>query len=198
MKLKTIFSSVFALLCSLTCAAQAPSPTPEPVGPTKPVVVMNTTANPVPVTGTVSGSVSVTNTLNVNAAQSGTWTVGIDGTPTVKLDDGTTVIAKTGSPRLVYSSGGVKPGFGTFQFPGGERIRVYGINRCESTVEFKMATVLIDSGLAGNVFLPPRTFSVGSGEHFTEVFEMLGGTLQLTNSGGSCDNGNIRWFIYSN
>ena len=64
-------------------------------------------------------------------------------------------------------------------------------------MEFKIATVLIESGIAGNVFLPPRTFSVGSGEHFT-VSDMLGGTLQLSNTGGSCDNGNIRWFIYSN
>lgn len=45
--------------------------TEEPVGPTKPVVVVNSSANPVPVSGTVSGSVSVTNTLNVKAEQSG-------------------------------------------------------------------------------------------------------------------------------
>ena len=49
---------------------------------TKPnVTVVNTTANPVPVIGTVTGQV----TGSVSATQSGTWNVGITGTPTVAI-----------------------------------------------------------------------------------------------------------------
>ena len=44
-------------------------------GPEKQVVVVNTAAEPVPVTGTIAGG-------TVQAQQNGTWTVGIDGTPT--------------------------------------------------------------------------------------------------------------------
>jgi len=56
---------------------------------TAPVTVQNTSANPVPVTGTASVSGSVA------ATQSGSWSVGITGTPTVNIANGAT------SPVLV-------------------------------------------------------------------------------------------------
>jgi len=196
MKMKTIVASSIALFCSLTIAVQVCSAqTVDLVGPPKPVIVVNTAANPVPVTGTVSGSVSVTNTLDVNAQQSGPWVVGIVGSPTIKIDpEANLVIAKTGSPRLHYNSGPINPaGFGTFISPGGEKIRIYASNRCESSQEFK-----IDSVLEGNVIVPVKSVNVGAGDHYTEVFEMLGGLLRLTNSGGACENGTVRWFVYTN
>jgi hypothetical protein len=59
--------------------------------PDKDVKIINTPAEAVPVTvqGTanVAGSVSVTNTPTVNAKQSGTWNVGIAGTPAVEVSN---------------------------------------------------------------------------------------------------------------
>ena len=46
--------------------------------PDKDVTVVNTPAQPVPVTGTVAVTGSATVSGTVNAAQSGSWTVGID------------------------------------------------------------------------------------------------------------------------
>jgi len=68
----TICIGIIISLASLQVAAQK--------GPT--VTVDNTPANPVPVTG----GVAITNAPTVDARQSGTWNVGITGTPTVQLD----------------------------------------------------------------------------------------------------------------
>jgi hypothetical protein len=65
----------------------------DPVGPVKPVVIVNTAAQPVPVQGTVSGSVSVVNTPSVtlvntptvDARQSGAWNVTLAGPAQVLL-----------------------------------------------------------------------------------------------------------------
>lgn len=53
--------------------------TAAPASSTQNVKVVNTLSEPVPIQGTVQ------------AAQSGTWNVGINGTPTVNLGDGTSV-----------------------------------------------------------------------------------------------------------
>ena len=59
----------------------------EPIGPPKPIVVVNTPANPVPVTGTVTGNVNVSGNVSVTNSP----TVKIDATAnTVKIDQGTT------------------------------------------------------------------------------------------------------------
>ena len=59
----------------------------EPVGPPKPMVVVNTPANPVPVTGTVTGNVSVSGNVNVTNSP----TVKIDPSAnTVKVEEGST------------------------------------------------------------------------------------------------------------
>jgi hypothetical protein len=53
----------------------------------KDVVVINTPAQAVPVAVQGTANVSVANTPTVNAKQSGAWTVGISGTPTVEIDN---------------------------------------------------------------------------------------------------------------
>lgn len=50
--------------------------------PGSPVLVVNKTANPVP----VAGEVNIGTLPAVDSKQSGTWNVGISGTPTVRLD----------------------------------------------------------------------------------------------------------------
>jgi hypothetical protein len=69
--------------------------------PAHDVNVVNTTANPVPTTlvGTsaISGNVSVVNTPTVNAQQSGAWTVGITGMPSVSI---------VGTPTVSLAAGG--------------------------------------------------------------------------------------------
>jgi len=54
------------------------SGSPVLAAPEKDVIVVNSSAQPVPVTGTVAVTGSTTISGTVNAAQSGTWTVGID------------------------------------------------------------------------------------------------------------------------
>lgn len=50
--------------------------------PGSPVLVVNKPANPIP----VAGEVNIGTIPAVDAKQSGTWNVGVTGTPTVKLD----------------------------------------------------------------------------------------------------------------
>lgn len=85
-------------------------------GGTQNVRVVNTTSQPVPTTvqGTVTGDVNVTNTPavtlspsgnSVQAQQSGTWNVGITGSPTVNLAPGTSVaVAGTANVSLIPGS----------------------------------------------------------------------------------------------
>ena len=54
------------------------SGSPVLAAPEKDVIVVNTPAQPVPVTGNVAVTGATTISGTVNAAQSGTWTVGID------------------------------------------------------------------------------------------------------------------------
>jgi|GEM_PF-3762667 len=78
----------------------------EPAGPTKPVVVVNPPSQPVPVTGTVTGNVSITSIPTVDARQSGQWNVGINGTPTVRIDpNANTVQFAPRGTSLVFDSG---------------------------------------------------------------------------------------------
>jgi hypothetical protein len=87
--------------------------------PTFNAKVVNTASNPVPTvaqgTTTISGNVGISPTANtVNAQQSGTWSVGITGTPTVKLDatgntvqaqqSGTWNVGLTGTPTVTVGN----------------------------------------------------------------------------------------------
>jgi hypothetical protein len=93
MNVRVLSLAVAILVGSAFSGVRAAPPDVKP-SPSTPVQVMNTSANPVPVNGsiTVTGTsnVNVTNTTlpvtgSVNASQSGTWNVGIVGTPTVKV-----------------------------------------------------------------------------------------------------------------
>jgi hypothetical protein len=69
---RCVFTAALAgVIASATLAAAD-----DPVGPTKPVVVVNTEQQPVPVTGTLVGTVTVANAPSVHAVQSGPWAVG--------------------------------------------------------------------------------------------------------------------------
>lgn len=104
------------------------------------------------------------------------------------------MVAKTGSPRLHYNSGPMDPATAfIFIVPGGSKLRFYLANKCGSSQQFEIASVLENN----NVF-PVKTINIGSGDNHTEVFEMLGGLIRLTNSGGECENGHVRWFVYTN
>jgi hypothetical protein len=102
-------SLVVALLLVVGAALGATvlrDPLAEAASPFTNVIVGNTTANPVPVVQQGTGNVNVTNqTLPVHeqgtvpASQSGTWTVGLDGTPGVTSADETDVVGSyTGAP----------------------------------------------------------------------------------------------------
>jgi hypothetical protein len=89
------FVGLLVLALSLAIAA------PHSVGAAPPnanVIVENTSANPVPTTavGTVpvAGSVSIDNQPTVSAQQSGSWSVGIDGTASVSVANQPTVSAE--------------------------------------------------------------------------------------------------------
>src|SRR5690349_23695235 len=84
-RLNKLAVGCIALGLSLLCA-------PIYAQKTAPVVVTNTSANPVP----VSGGVVVTNVPSVDAysRQSGEWTVGLSGTPTVRIDPEREVITR--------------------------------------------------------------------------------------------------------
>lgn len=57
-----------ALPSTRTEDARPAAPSTGPVGPTKPVVVVNSPDHPVPVTGTITGDVTVANTPDVHVA----------------------------------------------------------------------------------------------------------------------------------
>lgn len=161
----------------------------EPVGPTKPVEVVNTPAEPVPVTGTITGSVNVANTPNVNvvnaptvdARQSGQWNVGIAGTPTVRIDpNSNTVQFAPRDTELLLDSGQIQPlGSGAIHFPvevgSISKVRVYGINLCGSEVTFRT-----DALLPGGTVIQLDDFKEASGGRFTQIYDTLGATLRLT------------------
>lgn len=71
LRTRRVFSLAFAGL--LACAAVARAE--DPVGPTKPVVIVNSAQQAIPVTGTVAGTVTVANAPTVHATQSGPWVV---------------------------------------------------------------------------------------------------------------------------
>ena len=78
--------SLLALSVTLAIIAGV-NATPTQASGSAPVTVVNT---PLPVTGnaTVSGTVNIGNTPTVNAQQSGSWTVDINGTPSVSIANG--------------------------------------------------------------------------------------------------------------
>ncbi len=90
-KLKNyLAASVGVLLFVSVIALSIPQTGHSAVATDKDVRVINTTSEPVPVVAQGTTNVAVTNIPTVNAKQSGAWSVGITGTPTVQLDDSAT------------------------------------------------------------------------------------------------------------
>lgn len=76
----------------------------------KDVMVVNPTSSPVPVAQqgpvTVQGAITLVGPTDVNAHQAGVWNVGINGTPTVKIDPSSNVVTISNLPT--DSSGAVR------------------------------------------------------------------------------------------
>lgn len=198
--------SIVCALAALTVGAQ----TDEPLGPTKPVVVVNTPANPVPVTG----QLNIGNIPTVDARQSGPWIVGISGTPTVKLDPtantvqfasrGTNLVFDSGV--LNYSEDGNSLTFGPLDVRAFSKIRV-GINNMGfHDIDIFVRTSLVDSNPhLGNSFSVDR-FSVEDSEgdmdrggpSISKVYEVVGTKLFVTVSFRNQTEGQYRIAVFGN
>ena len=146
----------------------------EPIGPPKPVVVVNTPANPVPVAGTVTGNVNVSGNVSVTNSP----TVKIDSTAnTVRVDQGTTDV-------LLYIN---DHDFGTNLSPIGpidvskyKQIRVSFIlfGSSEGYLNMIVGSVMPD----GNGFLALDDLHSGSfdpGERYNRVFDVPGKHISI-------------------
>jgi hypothetical protein len=102
-----------------------------------PVIVVNTPSQPVPVTGIVTGTVTGT----VQAQQSGPWTVGISGTPTVQVASSLT------NPVFVRDVNSVAQPF---------RIELLGIDMIANPVSFTVPAkrLVIQDVSVGATVLP--------------------------------------------
>ena len=100
-KLKSC-SLVFAGFLILVCAFALTNPNTSSGDSLKDVRVINTTAEPVPTT--IQGSVGVAGI--VQAQQSGAWNVGINGTPTFRIDPANNTIKIDPANNTVKLVGG--------------------------------------------------------------------------------------------
>ena len=156
---------IAALGVATTANAQAPNPRP---GATTPVQVMNTTSNPVPVTLQGTGSISGT----VNAVQSGSWNVGVNGLVTVKNADeqGRNPFSALHNPNAatadcIAEGGGFQDctytgGFPTV--PAGKRLVITDLSgQARAPASCKIASISLRTDNAGGgTFNQPFTFAV--------------------------------------
>ena len=169
--------SMLAIFGPLIATAQSD----EPIGPTKPVVVVNTPANPVP----VSGQINIGNMPAVDARQSGPWNVGILGTPTVKLDPTANLVTVTGkltqsiagTGEFDVSTGGY-PGIGPFNVAGYARVRIVAYNRSDSAGMFYIIPEVLAGGIRMNLdeagWIP-----LAPGKVFSRTYDVPGTTLYV-------------------
>ena len=189
--LTTIVVTLF-LLCSAAHVARAQQG--EPAGPTKPVVVVNTPAQPVPVTGTITGNVTVGNTLNVNAQQSGPWSVGITGTPTVRIDPLNNTVVTAARPTVqlldtgVYSiNTGGYPRLGPFNVGQFSKIRVMAQNNSDSDGYF---IIYVSTSLSGGQYISLEpAIRLEPGEQMSRSYDVPGQQVYI-NVGGNGPNRN--------
>jgi hypothetical protein len=205
---------LFAVLASAVFCLAAPgalnAQIEEPIGPPKPVVVTNTTANPVPVTG----QLNIGNTPTVDARQSGSWIVGINGTPTVKLDPtantvqftprGTKLVFDSGV--LIYSEDGTSLTFGPLDISAYSKIRLGVNNMGFHDIDIIVRTALVDSNPhLGNAFSVDR-FSVEDSEgdfdrggpSVSKLYEVVGTKLFVTVSFRGQTEGQYRIAVFGN
>jgi hypothetical protein len=145
----------------------------EPIGPPKPVVVVNTPANPVPVTGTVTGNVSISGNVNVTNSP----TVKIDSTAnTVKVDGGTTDV-------LLYLndhdfSADLLTGIGPIDVSKYKQVRVSFVllGSSEGDLGFHVGSVLPDGGFLG---LLEDDVTLDPGHRYSRVFDVPGKNIKI-------------------
>ena len=184
--------------------------TGEVIGPTRPVVIFNTPANPV----SVSGQITIENMPAVDARQSGAWSVGILGTPTVRLDPNANTIQFTpratrlvfDSGELVYSEDGTSLTFGPLDVSTYSKIRL-GVNNMGShDIDIFVRTSLVDANPnLGNAF-SVDSFSVedslGSivrgGPSVSKLYEVVGTKLFITVSFRNETEGKYRIAVFGN
>jgi hypothetical protein len=186
--------SNLAIICGAAMVGLALLHTTAVAQKAAPVIVTNTSSNPVPVTG----GVSVTNTPTVDSRQSGSWSVGIDGTPTVGIDPtaNSIKVAPGGAAELLFSAEfplpAISSGGATLPNLKYSKVRVCANNHGNSD--------LIDVDI--DMFIPDRGnvegFSVRV-DHFTvlagggsvcRAYEVIGPTLMVnlknrTNTAGT-------------
>jgi hypothetical protein len=197
------------LMIGLACQASY-SQTEEPVGQARPVVVVNTPANPVP----VSGQISIGNMPAVDARQSGTWNVGINGTPTVKIDptSNTIQVAPRGtklvfdSGLLVYSEDGSSLRFGPIDVSAFSKIRLGVSNGGFHHIDIFVRTSLVDSNPMLENGFTLDSFSVEDSEgdfdrggpSVTKLYEVVGTKLFVTVSFRGQTEGRYRIAVFGN
>lgn len=206
--LKDQFSIGLGVLMIALGSHSSYAQTEDPVGQPRPVIVTNTAANPVP----VSGQISIGNMPAVDARQSGIWNVGINGTPTVKIDPtantiqftprGTKLVFDSGS--LVYSEDGASLTFGPLDVSAYSKIRLGVNNSGFHDIDIFVRTSLVDSNPhLGNAFSIDR-FSVEDSEgdfdrggpSVSKLYEVVGTKLFVTVSFRGQTEGQYRIAVF--
>jgi hypothetical protein len=160
----------------------------EPVGPTKPVVVVNTPSQPVPVTGTITGVVTLGDTPNVNVVN--TPNVNLINTPTVRIDPSSNSVVVAPRPtQLIYNTGVYDVSLGGYptsppldvaQF---SKIRVVAFNQSISDGPFN---IIVSARLSGSLIfsLDGSDFAtLQPGQTFTRVYDIPGQIVQINVQG---------------
>jgi len=142
-----------------------------------PVVVTNTTANPVPVTG----QVNIGTLPAVDAKQSGSWTVGITGTPTVQVDreqnyQRVETVSWTGQGSEAWTTNY------TDRF---SKFRVCVAHTGPNPIQVNVYSYL--SGSTSSAYFTYDIFVIGSPNTVCRVYDLPGASVQvqLANTGGN-------------
>lgn len=142
-----------------------------------PVIVTNTSANPVPVTG----QVNIGTLPSVDAKQSGLWTVGITGTPTVQVD------RRTNYQRVetVTWSGQGSEAFTTNSTDRFSKLRVCVAHTGPNPIQVNVFSLVSDGTNAA--FFTYDAFVIGSPNTVCKIYELPGASTQvlLSNTGNN-------------
>lgn len=196
------FGGIGLLICTITLATNTRIQGQEPVGPTKPVLVVNTPGQPVPVTGTITGIVTLGNTPSVNVVN--TPGVNVINTPTVKIDPTGNVVAVASRPTQLIANTGIYdvsaggyPAIGPFDVASFSKIRVVVFNQNNSDGPF---IVFVSVRLPGGLIfsLDGTNFAtLQPGQSFSRVYEVPGQFVQV-NVGGNGPNRNGAIAVFGN
>ncbi|SRR6266545_2308023 len=142
-----------------------------------PVVVTNTTANPVPVTG----QISIGTLPAVDAKQSGIWTVGIAGTPTVKVDR----VPNYQRLETVTWSGQASEAWTTNYTDRFSKFRVCVAHTGPNPIQVNIYSYIYDGTNAA--YFTYDIFVIGSPNTVCKVYDLPGASIQvqLANTGNN-------------